>query len=676
MAAETELERLVVRLVGDGSSYMAMLKGAEQENEKVVNRVEELGKSAAGFLGALGVKEFLAEAKSEWQASETAVFKLNSVLKANGEDVKSLSSNYQEFATNLQKVTVYSDEQVLGLVKVAETFELTGDAAKRAVKDAMALAAATDTSAEAAIRLTNAIEQGDVERAQMYSRMIPQLRGVKDEAEFAAKYQKLVAAGQITLQDELTTGAGRAKAFANQWSDSLEEIGKAYSQVANPVKIVKRTTMDLWNSMGEGAKESTIAVVGWASNVTLAITSLTAISTLLPDLKGNLLAVAKNPFAWAAVATVVVGNLTRELMSTTKVAKDLEKQLDALGEASKGYREAIGTSTNLRVEAAAGRKDELEKLRSDVQKQLQQAEQIEERLKSARPNFATRAASAISGGVGGPVAGDVERFRAQADAAKKETEAWRQQLERVNAEVEKIGRQANKAAIERAVEDTRKAAQNAGLDADQLARKDLVDKGADRAQLAELDRLTSIRKVKEQIASLEKDAKYAGQNEHDKMVNQARDSGADDEDIKRLEHLQHEKDINEELAKTREELKDPQDKLAEGVEKLNEMYDRGGLSADEYARAMENLRNKILGVAAAEQQALQFGSASELQARRQYLNAISTSPNANRAMPEANVAQAAGAAAAANTNDLLNKVLTKLNEAGIFSLGFISTPGL
>lgn len=688
----TELQQLVVRLVGDGTSYKKMLDDANKETEEASERVEQLGTAAAGFLGALGIQDFLQEAKGEWMGAETAMFKLTSVLKANHEEVEDLADEYAEFATALQAVTTASDESILGIAKMAESFELTGKAAQRATKDAMALAAVNDGSAESALRLTAAMEKGDTERAMMYARMIPQLRGVKDEAEFTEKYYKLIAAGQITLQDEVGTVAGRAANFANQWSDALEGIGKAYTDVANPIKIAKKTVMELWGTMGEGAQTTSVHIVGWATNITMAVTAVTALNALLPGLKGNLLAVAKNPFLWAAAATVGIAALTKEMLSQTQAAKDLAKEMENLERASKGYRESIATSTDEGIKAADGERAKLEELLESRRKGLQMAQAAEE---VARKNLYPEAALGGAGGgratrtrvgmlagnvskaVGGPETPEIERLRGLYAEAKKESAAWADALDRVNDEIEKLGKQRNAAAIERHIEDARKAAEQAGKDADQIAREDLDKKGARQEQIDELERLQNKRKLREQLLALDKEARYAGLNENQKAVAMAEDAGASKQQVERIKGAQKRIELQETLRKTLDDLKTPEQKLTEETEKLNQLYREGQLTADQYAQANQKLRDSILGVAAAEQAAMKFGGSQDMVARRQYFDALSLSPGAAAPpRPDFNaLAKDRNNQAVADNNALLKEVLQKLRDAGVFNLAFVGGAG-
>ena len=240
MASEAELESLVVALKADVENFRANMDDAidktretAQDVERSANKiesfagsVEEFGAAMADALGSLGIGAFLENAFEQFSEGEDVLIKMKSTLRAQGRDVEALTADYEEFAVSIQNITTLGDEAVKTLLSQAESFGLTGDAAKEAVKDAIGLAASTGSSAEAMLRLTTAMAEGDVKRAMLFSRMVPQLRGVKNELEFVAKFQKLVNAGIETSQELASTASGRLKQLEESYGDLLEQIGE------------------------------------------------------------------------------------------------------------------------------------------------------------------------------------------------------------------------------------------------------------------------------------------------------------------------------------------------------------------------------------------------------------------------------------------------------------------
>ena len=53
MAAEVELERMVVRLLGDGSDYKKMLDQAQQSSQQAAQQVEAASKRIEGMSNGL-----------------------------------------------------------------------------------------------------------------------------------------------------------------------------------------------------------------------------------------------------------------------------------------------------------------------------------------------------------------------------------------------------------------------------------------------------------------------------------------------------------------------------------------------------------------------------------------------------------------------------------------------
>lgn len=246
--AAAEVERLIVRLTGDAVEYTRMLSQAQAQTmqtaghiEAAARRIESFKASLQGFalatvgaLSLLGAKNWLEKAFGEFTTREEEAIKLEAALRANGRVVEDTVMRYQKFASEMQKITVIGDDAVIAMLKTAESFQLTGDAAERAVGDAIALAGATDASAEAAIRITQAMAKGNVEQAMAFSRMIKELRGMKDQQEFQLRYQKLVAGGMETQTRLAETAAGRIKQLTNAYGDLLEDIGETVASGVKP----------------------------------------------------------------------------------------------------------------------------------------------------------------------------------------------------------------------------------------------------------------------------------------------------------------------------------------------------------------------------------------------------------------------------------------------------------
>lgn len=278
---ETELEKLVVRLVGDGSSYQTMLKDAAANSEKAAAQVEAAGKRIEGItnsikgFGAAAVATFAAYAGysalkgmfESFSEREKGMIVFSSILKAQGRDVDSTLASYKEFAKGVAGVTTASAGSVMQLLKVAETMNLTGDAAKRAAENAMSLATAGEVDAETAIRITAALEQGDIKRAMMFSRQIRALRGIRDETEFVTRAQNLMNAGFEAERIYAGTAAGKIEQMGHIISSLKKDIGGVVAEAILPFVKWMREIVDsfktptssirvFWDSIKTGVTEA------------------------------------------------------------------------------------------------------------------------------------------------------------------------------------------------------------------------------------------------------------------------------------------------------------------------------------------------------------------------------------------------------------------------------------
>ncbi len=255
-ANEQELERLVVRLTGDGSSFQRMLQQAQdgskqaaqaiQANGKVI---EDLSKQIQGYastagaaLAGLGAKGFLTSALGMYQETETATIKLRAAIQANGGAVEETLARYKEFSKEMKASTGASSDDTLALLKRAEAFGLTGEAAIRASKAAILLAKGGDADPQSALRITAQLEQGETKKAQMYSRSILALRSVKDETEFLNRVQTLqnIGQGQAAALMESTEGVFK------RYHGTLKAITKQFGEVvAEGVKPLVKWATDL-----------------------------------------------------------------------------------------------------------------------------------------------------------------------------------------------------------------------------------------------------------------------------------------------------------------------------------------------------------------------------------------------------------------------------------------------
>lgn len=244
-----EVEAIVVRLTGDGSQYNRMMSQAQTTTRTTGNIIHNIARDVDGFGNTLSrfgeaavagyglnqLRGMLDHAFDAFSEAELIGLRLTATLEANGREVEALTAQYGRFAEEMENLTTQEDDAILSMLRMAETFDVTGTAAQRAVSDAVSLAAVTGGQAESLIRLTAAIAKGDIEQAQRYARMVPQLRGIRDQNEFLAKAELLVASGAKAANAEMQSTSGILKMLHRDYGNMLEDVGKVISEGVKPL---------------------------------------------------------------------------------------------------------------------------------------------------------------------------------------------------------------------------------------------------------------------------------------------------------------------------------------------------------------------------------------------------------------------------------------------------------
>lgn len=392
MAAETELERMVVRLTADASEYMKALQEAQQQTVAAGKQIEiaaaNIGtafQTVGAAVAAVGFERMAKSALSAWQEEESAVLKLTATLEGNGRAVQETLEDYLAFASEVQRTTVLADEQVDVLLRQAETFGKTGAAAKEMVKNSIALAGAVDGTAESAgsyIRIANAMADGNIELAMHMSRLVPQLRGVKDEAEFTAKFNQLVASGLKTVNAEASSSAGQMRQLSNAWSDFQETIGKVIAEALVPVLEWLRETISWMQGWPPVVKTATTVVLGLgAATAGLLATAGSAVliyNNLIASLvtyvsnitAAKLATVAFNTAITAAMAAIALGAINLADMDTR--LQGLNKNLQEAGNMSAELAQKdVGVGFAMSFEGIDQQREELLKYRKQIVQDMQ-----------------------------------------------------------------------------------------------------------------------------------------------------------------------------------------------------------------------------------------------------------------------------------------------------------------
>lgn len=298
--SQAVVDEMIVRMTGEGSDYQKMLQTARDSTAQTQSRIEAATAKIEGFgsklegfassamsaLAAVGLGGGLMGLFQDFAQAEEGEALLRAALQANGREVDSLMGRYNDFAQQIQRVTTTDDDAALSLLRTAETMGLTGAAAERAAKNAIALAAARGIDAASAIRLTAALEHGN---AEMLQRQIPTLRGVEDATQQVAIAQAELAKMFGQAEAQAGTSSGMLKQLGNAWGNLKEELGGIVAQALKPVIAGLSQVVSWIQALSPEVKTAAVAVVGLLT----AFMAYKAVAPLLSGLLGPLGGVLK-----------------------------------------------------------------------------------------------------------------------------------------------------------------------------------------------------------------------------------------------------------------------------------------------------------------------------------------------------------------------------------------------
>lgn len=352
---ETEIDRLVVRLMGDQQNLQQVMDSAVVTAERTRDKLESVD-IAKGILGADAIKaagqtivNTVGEIIGAWEEQQAANIALEATLVSHGEAATALFATYSDFASEIQGVTTMADENVLSLLTQAETFGLTGDAAKQAAKDAIALAALPGARGgeQTMLRLAQAIQTGDTASLKMFQRLLPQLRSAKSETELLAKAQELVGIGWGVVERQSQTFTGQMKQLRNTVSDLYEDFGKIIVDVLTPFVTGLKLGVTWLKGLSDETKRWIVIAGGIVAASAFASVGL-AIRRAIPfvNLFGIAIKAALSPIGLIAIGLIGLGYAFVRFTDAGKTALEWVKSAWAdmgayMGDAIQGVKNAI-----------------------------------------------------------------------------------------------------------------------------------------------------------------------------------------------------------------------------------------------------------------------------------------------------------------------------------------------
>lgn len=298
MADETELERMVVRLVGDAAEYQRMMKEAQDAAKETAAAVAEADRQVKELKGFQWFANSAVDAMStvsnyarstlstafsqvdakltqwgnySWSwlqkgmdgfiALEGTTLKLTAAIEQNGRAAGPVLKSYESFAKAIAETTTATKGQVLGMLQVAESMGLQDDQAKRAVKNSLALAAAKGGEAESYMRMAIQLERGHLGRMAF----MLGLQGEGDETEKVAKAHEMLSRMYGVVGAEQQSLGGQIKMLEKEWKAYGKQFNAVIGEGAKPIVEFLRFAVSMLGQMSYGMKVAVVTAAALAA---------------------------------------------------------------------------------------------------------------------------------------------------------------------------------------------------------------------------------------------------------------------------------------------------------------------------------------------------------------------------------------------------------------------------
>lgn len=176
------------------------------------------------------VIDFMMDSLRAFSESEVAVNRLNTALKNQGTFSKAYSDSLVKMASDLQRVTTFSDEAVLETQALLTTFGLAGKELENTTKAALDLSTGLGVDLKTATLLLGKAWTGET---STLSRYWLKISDTLDPAQkFAAALEQINSRFGGSAEAAVNTYAGRIANLTNKFDDLQEKIGKELLPVA------------------------------------------------------------------------------------------------------------------------------------------------------------------------------------------------------------------------------------------------------------------------------------------------------------------------------------------------------------------------------------------------------------------------------------------------------------
>lgn len=239
-----------VGIVSDSTSNLGNVWTGAMMNigAKISDLAMKLPKLATATIQAFGQQEMVLQ-------------KLSAAVRTNGGNISEVLPIMQQFASDIQAITTYGDEQVHSMMAMATSMGVNAGQMDIVMRSAIGLSTALGMDVTTATKAAASAIQGKTGMLQEY---IPSLVKCKTEEEKLAQVQRLSESGFAQAEAAANTLDGKLKQAANAWGDLQEVMGEAFAPTVKAVAGLIKGICALLTENAAVTKTLTIALTSCA----------------------------------------------------------------------------------------------------------------------------------------------------------------------------------------------------------------------------------------------------------------------------------------------------------------------------------------------------------------------------------------------------------------------------
>ncbi len=496
---DTEVERLVVRLIGEGSSYQKMMLDAARQSQEtaskvelaarriegISNQVKGFGQSVLGFMGAIGIATSLKGAFEKFSELERGQRQLKTAIEVGGHSAATTTARYAAFAKEISSTTLTTKGATFAMLKQAELMGKSGADAEKLVRTSVALAGAQGGEAQEWLRTAYAVQTGN--RALAVRMVLG--RGVKVTEESWAAVQKMVTAGMKNANEEFNSAPGRIERLGRTFNELKVQMGGMVAEGISPV-LSKLEEAAGWFKNLDPQVKSTI------TQIILFTAATTALGGTLPKII-SLLSSTRGGYAALAVAIVAGGiaiyNANRDVQayneSLQESARLNQKLSDLLIKRAGHEIEDIqhisdpGQRESQFAEALAAANEQVLDLEKNLANAKKRRDDLDLHLGPLTVEATGQAAKVATN--------DIVGMESQLKAAKEAARLFKEEMGKAAAVTSEL--------LIKSVDDLEKELEKAtatfGMSEEEIKRWELTQRGATKEQLKVADALADVQRA-------------------------------------------------------------------------------------------------------------------------------------------------------------------------------------